>query len=177
MNVTIDGLDALVNKMHDLPAQLQDLAPAWFRVGVLVKRTAVQYAPVSPAAGLLKELSMIRMVNAGFSNKRIKRTLKAAKARRDPRATSRPKPGGLMRSIMFQAGSDYVEIYVPANSEAGKYAYKIHEEKGLTWLKRGPGTQAKGAQADDKFITRAITDNESQILSIMESEIAKKLGT
>lgn len=176
MNVTIQGLAALTNRMRDLPAQLQDLSQAWFRVGVLVKRTAVQYAPISPTAGLLKELSMIKMVNAGFSNKRIKKTMKAAKARRNPRATSRPKPGGLMHSIMFQSGPDYAEIYVPANSEAGKYAYKIHEEKGLTWRNRGPGTQAKGSQADDKFITRAITDNESQILSIMATEISKKIG-
>lgn len=43
-----------------------------------------------------------------------------------------------------------------ANAEAGKYAKRIHDEKGKTWRKRGPGTVAKGARADDKYIQRAV---------------------
>ena len=48
------------------------------------------------------------------------------------------------------------EVYVAANAEAGKYAKRIHDEKGKTWRKRGPGTVAKGARADDKYILRAV---------------------
>lgn len=64
-------------------------------------------------------------------------------------------PGGLMRSIMLETGDDYAEVFVASNSEGAAYAVKIHDEKGVTWKHRGPGTQAKGPQADDKFIERA----------------------
>ena len=55
-------------------------------------------------------------------------------------------------------GPDHVDILVPSNSAAGDYAKKMHDEKGRTWKNRGVGTVAKGPQADEKYIERAIED-------------------
>lgn len=85
---------------------------------------------------------------------------RAGKARRKAGSHSRHAPGGLERSIEWRlTGRGFAldaEIYVAANAEAGKYAKRIHDEKGKTWRRRGPGTVAKGARADDKFILRAV---------------------
>ena len=81
-------------------------------------------------------------------------------------------PGGLMRSISMRSTAALVEVFVPANSPAGSYAFKIHEEKGRTWKERGPGTQARGPQADDKFITRAADDNREKFRQIVDAEIS-----
>ena len=43
----------------------------------------------------------------------------------------------------------------------------------LSARKRGPGTQAKGPQAREKFILRAIQDNEDTALKIIDSEMEK----
>lgn len=61
------------------------------------------------------------------------------------------------------AGPTHVDIYVPMNSDAADYAKKMHDEKGQTWKNRGVGTVAKGPQADDEFIERAIEDKEDVI--------------
>ena len=92
------------------------------------------------------------------------------------RRISRPVPGGLMRALTARSDDNMAEISVPVNSEAGKYGYVIHEEKGIRWKDRGPGTQAKGAQADAKFIARAITDNKATIKSTIKDEYKKAVG-
>jgi len=56
-----------------------------------------------------------------------------------------------------RADPDHVDVFVPSGSPANEYAGKMHDEKGSSWQKRGPGTVAKGAQADDEFISRAAT--------------------
>lgn len=66
-------------------------------------------------------------------------------------------------------------IFVATNSEAGKYAFRIHEQKGTAWKNRGPGTIAKGSQADDKFIVRAINDTRPQQIAILQDELKKAL--
>lgn len=85
---------------------------------------------------------------------------RAGKARRKAGSHSRHAPGGLERSIQWRLIGKGLnldaEIYVAANAEAGKYAKRIHDEKGKTWRKRGPRTVAKGARADDKYILRAV---------------------
>lgn len=99
-----------------------------------------------------------------------------AKAAGKPGAYSGP-PGALQSSIKAYADEHLAEIFVPLNSPAGSYAWKMHEEKGRTWKERGPGTVAKGAQADDKFIERAIKDTRQQqakILSRMTDKILKE---
>lgn len=156
---------------------------ALFVIGATVKRTAVKYAPISPTASLLRRFARAGGVAGdslmtGGSRRRRGRlvTLTPSYVDRlsdDPRSTAGPKPGGLMRSIAFASDADKAEIFVPSNSEAGKYARRIHDEKGLTWWKRGPGTQAKGAEADDRFILRAITDNEATMVKIIDAEMRK----
>ena len=78
-----------------------------------------------------------------------------------------------MRSISYAVLESSAEVFVPSNSEAGKYARRIHDEKGISWWHRGPGTQAKGAQADALFIERAITDSKPNIQKIIDVEMQR----
>lgn len=94
---------------------------------------------------------------------------------KDPRNAKRPMPGGLMRSIMMRSTDSLVEVFVPANSPAGTYAHKIHEEKGSAWKERGPGTQAKGPQADEKFISRAAEYKKQDFVMMVSDEVAKAI--
>lgn len=72
----------------------------------------------------------------------------------------------------FSQGPSYVDIMVPANSAASGYASKIHDQKGRSWQQRGPGTVAKGPQADEKFIARAITTLQPRISEIFTEATA-----
>lgn len=137
---------------------------SYYRIGALVKDTAVKYAPKSPTNKERRARS-----NATAAQ------WKAARARRSQRSTSREMPGGLMRSISFRATPEFAEVFVAANSEAGKYAFTIHELKGQAWNKRGPGTVAKGSKADDKFISRAIEDRKPDIAKITKAAISAEL--
>ena len=85
-------------------------------------------------------------------------------------------PGGLEQSITYgvRPNGD-VLIYVAANSPAGAYARRIHDEKGKSWFKRGAGTIAKGQRADEKFIARAVNDNAEAWEAIYEQEIQREL--
>ena len=76
--------------------------------------------------------------------------------------------GDLERSITTDIGKDFVSIGVPVNSSAGKYAEKMEFEKGITWHKRGKGTQRKGPQADDKYIERAAKTTDKQINNMID---------
>lgn len=143
------------------------------RIGHLVQTTAVAYAPKGPTQAEIERLRKAEWKLRG--KKPSARQKKAWRASRNPRATSRPKPGGLMRSIGMTSSATDATVFVASNSEAGKYAFRIHEEKGKTWKNRGPGTVAKGAKADDKFITRAITDTRQKQVEILKSEIDKAI--
>ena len=127
-------------------------------IGKLVKRTATKYAPKAPTAQV---------------KQRVRKTRR--QTRKSPTATSGRTPGGLERSITFDADGNHVDIYVPVNSEAGQYAAIIHDGKGSAWQRRGPGTVAKGPHADEKFIERAIADNEAVINRIIAHETGKAL--
>lgn len=85
-------------------------------------------------------------------------------------------PGGLERSIKFQSGADSVEVYVASNAEAGEYAHIIHDMKGQKWHERGPGTQAKGEQADDKFIERAQPEAAERLRELMARNLKELFG-
>lgn len=135
-----------------------------FRAGSLVQREAKKNAPKSPTMQELANRS------TGTQAQRD-----AGKRRRNDRATSRPSPGGLEQSIEMRSNSMNAEVSVAANSSAGRYAWRIHEEKGKTWFKRGKGTQAKGARADEKFIERALADNADKIRKIAESQVEKAI--
>jgi len=185
MQITIEGMPEIMAKLDSLDNGIRaSMRRALHRIGGLWKRTAVDYAPISPSTSMLKKLkkgggSTVvkgRHGRAGgqvyltqFYSDRLEMLLGQAKSK------TRPMPGGLRRSIKVQSDDRHVEVFVPSNSPGGSYAVKMHDEKGRTWKQRGPGTQAAGAQADDKFITRAANDKKSDFLAIMESEINKIL--
>lgn len=162
---SLSGVEGILRELQQTGQQVEkQSARAMFRVGALVKDTAQQYAPISPSS------SQLRGAQTG-----TKRQKAAGKKRRKASATSRAKPGSLQASIRFQSDAGKADIYVPSNSPAGKYAEKMHNEKGKSWFRRGIGTQAKGAQADHKFIERAIRDNESRIDAILKDDIGRGL--
>lgn len=124
------------------------------RACLVVHRRAVKYTPISPSMA---------------QKNRMRKTRR--KVKRRALAFTRAKPGGLSRSIEWHAGAREGSIFVARNSEGGKYAKRIHDEKGITWRNRGIGTIAKGRQADDKFIARALKDSEREIDAIFKKAL------
>lgn len=154
--VTVEELNAAVNHLFRIAgASGPVFRRAIYRCATQARDRAVEYAPRSPTVGDIR--------------KATGRKMKIRKAR----GVSRPKPGGLERSIDFQVNADNAEIFVSAGSEAGLYAFRIHEEKGKTWHHRGVGTISKGAKADDKFIERGIKDRTPQMMAILVNEVEK----
>lgn len=153
----LHGVKELLADLRKVHADIHTaMAKSMTRIGFIAHREAVRYAPESPSQ---------EIINALRKTKR--------KVKRNARATSRPSPGGLRRSIAWRATSDEAMVFVDANSEAGQYAAKIHDEKGVTWQNRGPRTIQLGPQADEKFIERAIFDNEGNFVDIIKSELRK----
>lgn len=157
-----DGWQGLDRAVKMLTGAVQQVDKAGerihYRIGTLVKDTAQEYAPISPTTSLLNK---------------ARKAAGKPKIRHRPRTTSRPMPGGLTRSITFKSTTTWAKIYVAANAEAGRYAFRIHEEKGVTWWKRGMGTVAKGPKADHKFISRAATDRYDDMKKIVVDETSK----
>lgn len=87
---------------------------------------------------------------------------------RDARRNAPFLNGDLERSIVFRTHRNDVEVLVPGNSAAGRYAERIHDFKGRTWNKRGVKTIAKGARADEKYISRAIDDDRVKINAMLD---------
>ena len=84
---------------------------------------------------------------------------------KESRRNAKFRQGGLERSIQYEVVGDDVKIFVPNNSEAGKYAAIQHDKvKG-----RGPKTVDKGSRAGWKFIERAIDDNKRWIRRELKS--------
>ena len=137
------------------------------RMGATVKDRAALYAPKSPTDAERRSVS-----------KATKKQWAAAKKRRRSGATSRRKPGALQASIDFLATSSIAEVFVPTNSPAGAYAYKMHEERGITWQNRGIGTKKKGPKSRENYIERAIVDTDWEMVTLIErtaNELAGKL--
>ena len=156
IGVEVIGLSAVIRGLENYVKDIDRAIDRWgYRVGTKIVPTAQKYCPKSPT--------------------RSESGAKARKGARKARATSRSTPGALQNSITYKQGKDYVDILVPVNSAGGGYAVKIHDEKGHSWHNRGKGTQAKGAQADDKFIKRAVDfhDKNGDIKQILRDEIRK----
>lgn len=152
LHIELQGLDAALKTLEATAgASEKIMLRTLYRIAALVHDVSQTYAPRSPTVGDIRKATGRRM-----------------KIRKD-RGTSRPKPGGLERSIDMAVDSHDATIFVASNSEAGLYAFRIHEEKGETWQNRGIGTISKGPQADDEFIVRAIKDEQGNILKIIES--------
>jgi hypothetical protein len=153
-----------------------------YRVAQMVKDTAVAYAPRSPTAAeekrvrnMLREKPLTAGQKRGIKKRKATNKAKreAARARGEYTTGKTHTPGGLMRSVSARATYEMAEVFVAMNSEAGKYAYGIHELKGVTWRNRGVGTILKGPKADDKFITRAAADKEPEIIKIVEDQLTR----
>lgn len=121
---------------------------------------ARHYAPVSPTQHELDEEYIRRRGKERMAKRR--------KSVRFRERKNRPSPGGLERSIMGAADGEGGYLFVASNAPAAKYAHYIHDMKGVLWRRRGIGTQRKGEQADDQFITRAIYDNSARLTHLMQ---------
>lgn len=153
----IKGLPELTAALNSLPHQARDAFNRGIARGTLLVHTeAIRNAPRSPTQGMKTAL---------------RKTTR--KTTRKPRGTSRAKRGGLERSIAFALEPAALRgtVYVAANSEAGKYAGKMHDGKGSLWKNRGPGTIVKGPRADEKFIERARDDNAGKINGFCADEM------
>ena len=149
-----------INELQVAFQQLQrttgaNIHRALARCGLIAVREAKANAPRSP------------------TNKILSATLKRKK-----RTSRKMMPGGLEKSIEYEIlpGDAGCSVFVASNSFAAKYAKRIHDDKGRTWQKRGPGTVAKGARADEKFIERAIKDNVDKYAAIVEAALQKEFG-
>jgi hypothetical protein len=151
MEISVSGEKELLQWIDNISHQCPIAAKrAMVRCGLLAVREAKANAPRSP------------------TNKILSSTLKRKK-----RTSRKTTPGGLEKSIEYEASPVHCSVYVARNSFAGKYAKRIHDEKGSSWRNRGAGTVAKGSRADDKFILRAIQDNEGNFIKIIQSEMGK----
>lgn len=162
----------------------EHLRRALYQISGLWKKTSVDYAPISPTTTMLRNFAKSLKSGKQLAHIiRLKNGMPVILTRwyeyhlpmllDKKNVKNRPKPGGLMRSITVKNTDSTVECFVPANSVAGSYAFKIHSEKGKSWKDRGPGTQAKGPQADAMFIVRAARDQESDFAAILGNEFDK----
>ena len=153
------------------------------RAGLLVQREARRNAPRSPAQSQLKaeyrERYQARKEAGKTASRKPKPKAMGAKpseAKR-PRRKARAVPGGLEKSIEMRQDRPFeAAVFVAANSPAGKYARRMHDEKGRTWRRRGVGTRAKGGQADEKFIARAVDSQKDTVRRILEQEIGRAIA-
>lgn len=157
MSIEVNGANAVIGELERLMMAIKNPKRALTRIGLKVHGRARLNAPIGPTQGDLDAL------------KKTKR-----KRKRKASAVSRPKPGSLQNSISMQVGPADVTVRVASNTPAGKYAWMIHNEKGSRWSRRGPGTVKKGAQADDKFIERAVESvvKDGTVEQILRDEIA-----
>lgn len=162
MNLSLQQF--LVALRKGMPGVQKALEQAMKDAGDQAHKDAIANAPKGPTATQARaqrRLSwMVKHGGGKASMRAFNKAQRQGKARRKASSHSRAAPGGLAKSIQWRLiGKGFnldAEIYVAANAEAGKYAKRIHDEKGKTWWKRGPGTVAKGARADDKYILRAV---------------------
>jgi len=74
-------------------------------------------------------------------------------------------------STIFSSGPSRVDVFVPINSLAGKYAAKMHD----TDYELGVGSQAKGGDVGRDFISRAIDSRDSFIEGQLERGIINSI--
>ena len=202
---TIDSTNALANH-RQLERDLQRLLfknpsamrTGMRRIGQRVRKIAVEYCNIAPKKSQIiaeREKDDFRInaagqiVTGGRRKSRLKRERKAAgRASAEAILGKKPKrgvqanPGGLQRSIGVQKveandSQAWVEVGVPLNSEAGKYAHRIHDQGPhgtREWTQNGPGTRAKEKESrkypgyvGDKFITRAVADTTDDQIKIL----------
>lgn len=153
MTIDVQGLDAVESALRSLVKVAPDAARAALDdTGGMLVHEALLNAPKSPT-----------------------NEIHSSTFKRKKRTARQMRPGGLERSIQYESDASHCSVFVASNSEAGAYARRIHDEKGITWRNRGPGTVYKGARADEKFIERAIRDNLPKIQACLDDELRKAL--
>ena len=151
------------------------------RIGQVVRKRAIAYCNISPKKGQI-EANLIRGAVKRNASTRISinpNTGVVSVGKSKLRSKRQANPGGLQRSIGLldvtaTPSRASVEVGVPLNSEAGKYAHYIHDQgpRGTRkWTERGIGTKAKGAKAGDQFITRAVRDTEADQVKILADTV------
>lgn len=172
--ITVDAgdLQATFDRLAKYPDNLRS---AYQRIGLIVKGTSEKYAPKSPTKAELK-------ADNGRRAAAVQRWRRMAKnyqplGTRSFGPSKHHTPGALQNSIRHQAANTYVDVFVPANSPAGSYAVKMHDERYKTWTHRGIGTKRKGPQAKEKFITRAFEHHmqNGDIEKILGNELDKAM--
>ena len=85
-----------------------------------------------------------------------------------------------MKSISTSVVGLEGKVFIAANSPAGKYAAYIHDRRYQKpgWEKRGIGSDNKnpkpyGTYVGEKFIERAIKDNQDNIIKLINHEAKK----
>ena len=78
---------------------------------------------------------------------------------RESRRRAPYRDGDLERSIEYKTGRNYVDIMVPMNSPAGRYAKVMHDGE----YKLGEKSRRKGGDIGRLYIKRAISDNIDQV--------------
>ena len=157
----IRGKTELLKAMHEVGAKTRtEVNQVFSVVGLKVRSVAQQYACISPTQA---------------QKNRLKKTRRRGK--RKATATTRAKPGGLRRSIEMEVDAARMQasIFVAQNSEGGKYAKRIHDERYISWRKLGPGSIAanNSGKVGEKFIERAITDNEKNIHEALRKKLER----
>ena len=156
MKVDIQGGEQIVRLLTSTRQKVSDgIRRGLAETAKVVAKKAKAYAPRSP------------------TRTQISATLKLKR-----RSSTQTMPGGLEKSIQYEVRlsdpkNPCAVVFVPSNSPAGAYAKFIHDEKGKKWFKRGIGTIAKGDQADEKFIERAIKDQSKFFEAIMKRAISQ----
>lgn len=160
IKVKVEGIEQLTRDLMTMMVRHRPLFAKMLRhIGRTVQRTAVANAPKSPTKG------------------QYAATLKGK--RKSKASNMRFNPGGLERSIVFAVRENAfaVDVYVPVNSEAGKYAYKMHESH----YDLGPGSEAKqkqqGRTIGREYLTRALDEEGPNITASIQSyvdEMAEK---
>ena len=179
MSITLQQFAVALRK--GMPGVQKALERAMQDAGRQAHKDAIANAPRSPTAAQARaqrKAAWVGKHGAGKASIRaFNKAQRAGKARRKAGSHSRHAPGGLERSIEWEVrGKGFAmeaEIFVTANAEAGEYAKRIHDEKGKTWRKRGPGTVAKGARADDKFILRAVQQAAKDFPSLLQKWLGR----
>lgn len=173
----VTGMKELLDAFANLPEQVRDAANRGIsRATVVVHAAAVANAPRSPTQQQLDATRKHGKQWLASNRKNVRERLaKKATLTGKPTGHSRPKPGGLERAIGFSVDPAKCEgaVFVSVPSEAMAYAKRIHDEKGVSWGRRGLGTSLKGTRADDKFIERARDDNADLSGQLIEHELKK----
>ena len=179
VTVGIRGIEKVEGKIKGLHLGVRSAVEGAVKTcAIIAKDEAVKNAPVSPTQEQINNAMRLWKPVKGDAN-RLTRKDRHGKRRyrkrgRKPDAV-RAVPGGLRNSITAWAEGLEACVFVPSNSPAGKYARRIHDEKGKAWHKRGIGTVAMGERADDKFIERAIGDNKDKFYKRIKKAVAEGL--